>query len=54
MKLKWPHLTLKNLYTNQSIKEILEINKTLINENKLENEYTTQLIKIIQNHNEPK
>ena len=34
--------------TNIPIKETLEIIKTHLNENKLEKEYTTQLIKIIE------
>ena len=39
---------LKNLYTNIPIKETLEIIKTHLIEKKLEMEYTTQLIKIIE------
>jgi hypothetical protein len=39
---------IKHLYTNVPIKETLEIIKTHLNENKLEKEYATQLIKIIE------
>ena len=39
---------IKNLHTNIPIKETLEIIKTHLNENKLEIEYLTQLIKIIE------
>ena len=34
---------IKNLYTNIPIKEIINIFKTHLNENKLEKEYTTEL-----------
>ena len=37
-----------NLYTNIPLKETLEIIKTHLNENRLEKEYKTQLIKIIE------
>ena len=39
---------IKNLYTNIPIKETLEIIKTQLIKKKLEKEYTTQLIKIIE------
>ena len=39
---------IKNLYINITIKETLEIIKTHLIEKKLEKEYTTQLIKIIE------
>ena len=39
---------IQNLYTNIPIKETFEIIKTHLDEKKLEKEYTTQLIKIIE------
>ena len=41
-------MTGKQLYTNIPVKETVEIIKTHLSENKFENEYRTQLIKIIK------